>query len=395
MALAPEALRAALPMPTRFAPLIHWLLRGHMIPRHNPHKLDNAYRTRGIKLMRAILLPEHGSADKLVYTVSHPIPTPGPGEVRIRVYAAALNRLDIWVRNGWPGLKLPMPHIPGADAAGKIDALGAGVDGWTVGDRVVINPSFSCGRCEFCRAGHENLCASGGILGEEASGTFAEYIVVSARNLLKIPDTVDYGDAAAAALVYLTAWHSLITKAAVRPGQSVLIVGASGGVNSASIQIAKLAGATVYVVGSNAAKLEEARQLGADSLIDRSQTDWPKAVYTLTEKHGVDIVIDNVGKDTMPGSLRAAKRGGKILIVGNTSGPQAQIDLRYIFSKHLTIIGSTMAPYSDFAAVMGLVFAGKLKPIISARLPLERAAEAERMLESGDVFGKIVLEIPD
>src|SRR5579859_971371 len=140
------------------------------------------------ELMRAILLPEHGTAEKLVYTTSHPIPTPGAGEVRIRVYAAALNRLDIWVRNGWPGLKLPMPHIPGADAAGKIDALGAGVDGWAVGDRVVINPSFSCGRCEFCRAGHENLCASGGILGEEASGTFAEYIVVPARNLLKMPD---------------------------------------------------------------------------------------------------------------------------------------------------------------------------------------------------------------
>jgi len=345
--------------------------------------------------MRAILLPEHGSADKLVYTTTHPVPTPGPGEVRIRVYAAALNRLDIWVRNGWPGLKLPMPHIPGADAAGKIDALGPGVSGWAIGDRVAINPTFSCGQCEYCRAGYDNLCPFGGILGEEASGTFAEYIVISSRNLLKMPDTADYGEAAASALVYLTAWHSLVTKADVRPGQSVLIIGAGGGVNSASIQIGKLAGATIFVVGSNATKLEEARQLGADVLIDRSQTDWSKAIYTLTDRRGVDIVVDNVGKDTIASSLRAARRGGKILIVGNTSGPQAQIDLRYVFSKHLTIIGSTMAPFSDFATVMGLVFAGKLRPIIAARLPLDRAADAERMLESGVVFGKLVLEIPD
>ncbi len=343
--------------------------------------------------MRAILLPQHGPAENLTYVTDHPIPEPKPGEVRVRVRAAALNRLDIWVRNGWPGIKLPLPHILGADAAGDIDALGEGVSGWSVGDRVVIDATLSCGLCEACRAGHENLCEVGGIKGETSTGTYAEYITVSARNLLRLPEGVEYATAAAASLVYLTAWHSLITKADLRPGQTVLIVGAGGGVNSASIQIAKLTGATVYVVGSSAAKLDEARKLGADYLIDRGAEDWAKAIYKLTEKRGVDIVVDNVGKDTLFGSIRSVKRGGKILIVGNTSGPITEIDLRYLFSKHITIIGSTMSPHNDFVNVMRLVFAGKLGPVIGARFPLEKAADAQRALESGEVYGKIVLDV--
>ena len=345
--------------------------------------------------MRAVLLPAHGPAENLTYTTDYPIPEPQAGEVRVRVYAASLNRLDIWVRNGWPGLKLPMPHIPGADASGKIDKIGSGVTGWTIGDRVAIDPTISCGRCEFCLAGKQNLCPFGGILGEDSSGTFAEYIVIPARNLLRMPDYISYATAAAASLVYLTAWHSLITRADLRPGQSVLIVGASGGVNSASIQIAKYAGAKVYVVGSNAQKLDEAKQLGADHLIDRSQMDWGKAIYSLTGKQGVDVVVDNVGQETLPISMRAAKRGGKILIVGNTSGPISQLDVRFIFSKHLSILGSTMAPHTDFVSVMEQVFAGKLRVAIGAQLPLEGVIDAHHLIETGAVFGKIVLEIPD
>ena len=346
--------------------------------------------------MRAVLLLAHGpSADthNLAYLTDVPIPVPGPGEVRLRVRAAALNRLDLWVRSGWPGLKLPLPHIPGADAAGDIDALGADVSDWAVGDRVVIDPTLSCGQCEFCRAGQQNLCEHGGIVGEDSSGTFAEYIIIPARNLLRLPAAFGYAEAAAAALVTLTAWHSLISRAALRPGQSVLIVGAGGGVNSASIQIAKLCGATVYVVGSSAAKLEIAQKLGADVVIDRSQGDWGKAIYQLTGKRGVDVVVDNVGEATLPTSMRAARRGGKIVIVGNTSGPMATLDVRLIFGKHLTILGSTMAPHADFITAMGQVFAGKITPVIGARLPLEQAAQAEQQLEAGDVFGKIVLEI--
>ncbi len=293
----------------------------------------------------------------------------------------------------WPGIKLPLPHIPGADAAGDIDKLGEGVVGWNVGDRVVIDPGISCGHCEFCRSGHENLCPEFKIMGEDIRGTNAEYIVISVRNLLKLPDHISYAEAAAASLVYLTAWHSLITRGALRAGESVLIVGAGGGVNTASIQIAKLAGAKVYVVGSDAAKLAHAKSLGADELIDRSAEDWSKAIFARTNRQGVDVVVDNVGKETLFGSIRSVKRGGRILIVGNTSGPIAEVDLRYIFRKNISIIGSTMAPHADFVTVMELVFEGKLKPVIGATFPLEQVVQAHLALEKGDIVGKVVLEI--
>jgi NADPH:quinone reductase-like Zn-dependent oxidoreductase len=350
-----------------------------------------SYRT-GSK-MRAVLLEQHGPAKNLRCVTDHPVPEPGAGEVRIRVRAAALNRLDLWVRKGWPGINLPLPHIPGADAAGGVDQVGAGVTGWKAGDRVVIDPSISCGLCESCRSGRENLCEQFTIMGEGRTGTCAEYVAVPARNLLKLPDHVSYTAAAAAALVYLTAWHSLITRGQLRPGETVLIVGAGGGVNSASIQVAKLAGAKVYVVGSSANRLEQAKALGADELIDRNAEDWSKAIFRRTNRRGVDVVVDNVGQETLLGSIRAVRKGGRILIVGNTSGPQAEIDLRYVFSKQISIIGSTMAPHSDFMTVMGLIFEGKLKPVIGATYPLERTADAHRALERGEVFGKIVIEI--
>ncbi len=345
------------------------------------------------KNMHALVIDQHGPAENLRLADDYPTPEPGEGEVRLRVRASALNRLDIWVRNGWPGLKLPMPHILGADAAGDIGALGPGVTGWAVGDRVVIDPGLSCGQCDLCRAGRENLCEKFSIVGEHSTGTAAEYMIISARNLLKLPDHVSYTEAAAASLVFLTAWHSLITRGKLCAGESMLVVGAGGGVNSASIQIAKYVGATVYVVSSSAAKLEQASALGADEVIDRSAEDWSKAVFQRTNRRGVDVVVDNVGKDTLTGSIRALRKGGRLLIVGNTSGPQTEIDLRYIFNKQISILGSTMAPHGDFVAVMNLIFQGKLKPVIGATFPLARAAEAHRALERGEVFGKIVLEV--
>lgn len=341
--------------------------------------------------MRAVILPEHGPVENLRYVTDFPTPEAGPGQVRVRVHAGSLNRLDLWTRQGWPGLKLEMPHILGADAAGVIDALGEGVTGWAVGDRVAVDPTVSCGVCEFCLAGQHNLCVQFGILGEDVRGANAEYLVVPARNLIRLPEHVSYAQAAAAGLVYLTAWHSLITRGGLRPGETVLVVGASGGVNTASIQVAKLAGATVYVVGSNDEKLARAEALGADVLINREQEDWSKAIFRLTHRRGVDVVVDNVGQATLFGSIRAARKGGRILIVGSTSGPQFELDLRYIFAKHLSLIGSMMAPHAEYAQVMSLVFDGKLKPVISAELPLEDTAEGHRMLERGDVFGKIVL----
>jgi NADPH:quinone reductase-like Zn-dependent oxidoreductase len=343
--------------------------------------------------MRAVLLDQHGPADNLRYVTDHPFPEPGVGMVRLRVRAAALNRLDIWVRDGWPGIKLPLPHILGADAAGDVDAVGPHVEGWALGERVVVNPGISCGSCDECLGGRANLCAHFGILGEDMTGTYAEYIVVPARNLLRLPAHISYAEAAAASLVFLTAWHSLITAGGLRPGERVLIVGAGGGVNSASIQVAHYAGARVLVVGSSAEKLEQARALGADVTIDRSAEDWSKAVFRLTERQGVDVVVDNVGAETLFGSIRALRRGGRILIVGNTSGPRTEIDLRYVFGKHIRLIGSTMAPHQDFVAVMRLIFEGRLRPVVGASFPLERAADAHRALESGAVFGKIVLEV--
>src|SRR3990172_8850243 len=256
-------------------------------------------------IVKAILLHTHGGLEALEYGEIL-TPEPGPGEVLVRLRAAALNALDLWVRKGWPGLKLLYPHIPGADGAGEVAALGPGATGWAVGERVVVNSNIGGGEWEFCLAGVENRCRSWELLGETRRGTYAEYVRVPARNLHPIPDDFDVFAAAAAALVFHTAWHSLISRGGLRPGETVLVVGASGGVNTASIQIAKLAGATVYVVGSNPEKLALAQSLGADFLIDRSQEeDWPKIVYQLTGKRGVDVVVDNLGT-TLPLRLRAA-----------------------------------------------------------------------------------------
>lgn len=342
--------------------------------------------------MKAVFFHKHGSLDVLEYgEVS--TPEPGHGEVLIRLKAAALNRLDLWVREGWPGIKLDYPHIPGADGAGEVAATGPGVTGWQVGERVVINSNLSCGECDYCLAGFDNRCREWGLLGETRRGTYAEFVVVPARNLLRLPEGFDEHCAAAAALVFHTAWHSLITRADLRPGESVLIVGASGGVNTACIQVAKLAGAIVYVVGSNAEKLALASSLGADYLIDRTKDDnWSKRVYDLTGKRGVDVVVDNVGV-TFPLSFRAAARGGRILTVGNTGGPKIEIDNRFVFGKHLSLIGSTMGTQTDFRTVMELVFTQRLKPIIDRTYPLSEARAAQERLQKGEQMGKITLAI--
>jgi NADPH:quinone reductase-like Zn-dependent oxidoreductase len=311
----------------------------------------------------------------------------------VRLKAAALNHLDLWVRKGWPELKLQYPHIPGADGAGLIAALGSGGSGWSVGDRVVINPNLSCGKCEFCLAGFDNRCLEWGLFGETQNGTYAEYLAVPEDNLLPLPDGFDEHHAAAAALVFLTAWHSLIGRGNLHAGESVLIIGASGGVNLACIQVAKLGGATVYVVGSQDDKLALAETLGADYLINRmDKPDWSQEVHLMTEKRGVDIVVDNIGT-TFPSSFRAAKRGGRILTVGNTGNPEIEIDNRYIFGKHLSLIGSSMGTHSDFKEVMKLVFDGRLNPVLDQTFPLSEAGAAQERLARGEQMGKITLAI--
>ncbi len=344
--------------------------------------------------MKAVILKQHGGPEVLEYK-DHPTPVPGAGQVLIRLHAAALNRMDLWVRQGWPGIKLEYPHILGADGAGEIAALGPGIVDWEVGARVVINSNWSCGICEFCLAGWDNRCTSWHLLGETIRGTYAEYVVVPAGNLLLIPDGFDTYGAAAAALVYHTAWHSLITRAQLRPAETVLVIGASGGVNTACIQVAKFAGAFVYVIGSSADKLALAESLGADVLINRTLvSNWSTEVYQLTAQRGIDLVVDNVGT-TFPLSFRAARKGGRIVTVGNTGGPKVEIDNRYVFGKHLSLLGATMGTRDDFATVMGLVFSKKLQPVLDRTYPLEAAGQAQQRLEQNKQMGKITLSIND
>jgi NADPH:quinone reductase-like Zn-dependent oxidoreductase len=262
------------------------------------------------------------------------------------------------------------------------------------GDPVVINPNLGCGTCENCLDGKDNLCRDWHLLGETVRGTYAEFVSVPIRQLYKLPKGFDFHQAAAAALVYQTAWHSLITRGKVQNGETVLIVGAGGGVNTASIHIAKYLGARVIVVGSDAKKLKLAESLGADVLIDRSkEEEWSRAVFLATNKRGVDVVVDNVGTTFMQ-SLRSLQKGGRLLSVGSSGGAKFEIDNRFLFAKHLSLLGSTMSTLAEFTEVMDLVVAGKLKPVLDRTFPLKDAADAQERLWKNENFGKITLDIP-
>ncbi len=344
--------------------------------------------------MRAIIFDCHGGPEVLAYREDIPAPQPGPGEVLVAVRYAALNRLDDFVRTGWRGLNLTFPHILGSDLSGAIADVGAGVAGWAIGQRVVANPTLWCGRCPQCVAGHHNRCDTFAILGEHVPGAYAEFVRVPARNLVAIPDSYPDDLAAAAPLVSVTAWHMLIAAGRLRAGETVLVVGAGGGVNSMAIQIAKLAGSTVGVVAANADKAAQARGLGADWVIDRAtEANWSKAVYAATGRRGVDVVVDNVGAATWSASLRCLARGGRLLTVGGTTGYEAPTPVNLMFGKHLSIVGSTMGTQPDFETVMAQVFAGKLKPVIDRIFPLPQYPAALARLLSGDAFGKILVQV--
>jgi len=343
--------------------------------------------------MKALCFHEHGGPEVLTYGDVQQ-PAPGPGEVLVRVHATSLNHLDVFVRCGWPGLDLEMPHWGGSDVAGQIAELGAGVTGWEVGQRVVVDPGINSLEDEFVRRGDHSLSPGYLILGEDVRGGHAEFVAVPSRNLQAMPDGWDYAEAAAPLLVTLTAWRMLIHRAALRAGESVLVVGAGGGVNSMAIQIAKLAGARVYALTSSEEKEARALDLGADVVLNyRKDPNWSRTVYAMTDKRGVDVVIDNVGQATLTQSMRAVARGGRIVIVGNTSGPHAQIDTRYIFGKQISLIGSTMGNHQDFLIVMDLLWTGKLRPVVHTVMHLSEGKKAFEILERGDKFGKIVLTV--
>jgi len=335
----------------------------------------------------------HGGPEVVEYSETT-TPKLNAGQVMIRLKAVALNHLDIWVRKGWPGLNLKFPHIMGSDGAGVIETMAPDVRGFKTGDRTAIYPVVSCKICPQCQQGHENLCRRWQLIGETINGTFAEFLVIPAENLLILPSHISYRQAAAATLTFTTAWHSMVTKGRLKRGETVLVVGASGGVNTASIQIAKYLGAKVIVLGSSQKKLALAESLGADILLNRQEHRlWSKAVYLASGRQGADMVIDNVGEKTISESIRAAAKGARILTVGNTSGPILKIDNRFIFSKHLSIIGSTLGSFNDFKEVMKLIFAAKLQPVLDQDYPINEAKEALKHLESGRQLGKLTLRI--
>ncbi len=341
--------------------------------------------------MKALAFNEFGGPEKLKLQ-EVPDPKIGPGEVLLRVRACALNHLDLFVREGIPALKTPLPFWSGCDIAGDVAEVGSAVEDVKVGERVAVNPSLSCGRCEFCLQGEDSMCVRYGILGEHEPGGFAEAVKVPAGNILKLPDHVAYEDAAAFILVNLTAWRMIVTQAAVRPGEDVLILGVGGGVSSTAVQIAKLCGARVWVTSSSDAKLERARALGADECINYTKHDWAKVVFEKTARRGVDVVVENVGASTWKQSLRSLRKGGRLVTCGATTGPIGETDIRIVFWNQLRIIGSTMGNRKEFDSVMTQLFRGRLKAIMDEVVPLKDGAAAQRKLAEGKQFGKIVLK---
>ncbi len=341
--------------------------------------------------MKAVFFRKHGGNEVLEYG-DYETPEPRAGEVRVAIRAAAMNHLDVFVRDGIPGV--PLPQIPGADGAGVVDTVGDGVEGLSPGDRVLVQPGLYDNTCEFCRAGEQSLCVRFQILGEHVPGTFAEAVVVPARNVFPIPERLSFEQAAAFALVYQTAWRMAVTRGDVRPGQTVLIHGAGGGVGGALLEIANLVGARVFATTSGEEKAARLTAAGAAVVIDYAKQDVAKEVRSLTGKRGVDVVFDSVGEKTWMTSLKCAAKGGRIVTCGATTGPNPKEELRLVFWNHLSILGSTMANDREFRAMLAAVGAGKLTPRIDSVFAFSRAVKAYERLEKGDHHGKIVL-VPD
>ncbi len=340
--------------------------------------------------MTAMVLREHGGPEVLQLE-QLAIPEPGPGEVRVRVRAVAVNHLDIWTRRGGPAFKLEFPHRLGADIAGTIDAVGPGVAA-AIGAKTVVSPGLSCGRCAACLGGHDNLCRYYSILGEHSQGGYAEYLVVPEVNLAPYPDRLDFAHAASAILPFLTAWQMVVHKAQVAPGDTVLVQGAGSGIGVAAIQIAKLYGARVIATAGSDDKVARAKSLGADVVINYTTADFAAECRALTGKRGVDAVIEHVGGEVFARSIRAVRNGGRIVTCGATAGFHPDIDLRQIFFRQVEVLGSTMGSKADLLAVLSHVAAGRLTPIVHRVMPLAEAADAHRMLERREAFGKVVLE---
>jgi NADPH:quinone reductase-like Zn-dependent oxidoreductase len=340
--------------------------------------------------MKAVLIRRHGGPEVLEIA-DLPRPEAGAGQVVLQVKAAGMNHLDTWVRRGIPGMTHPLPMIPGSDAAGIVVAVGTGVTGPKAGDRVFVSPGYSCGRCAACFAGDEPLCKDYGMFGEDRSGTQAELVALPSGNVLPLPDGLSFEEGAAFPLVFLTAWRMLVTRARVRVGEDVLVQAGGSGVGTAAIQIAKLHGARVLTTVGSDDKADRVRALGADEVINYRAKDFLDEVRRVTFKRGVDIVVESVGEETWERSVKSLAKGGRLVTCGATSGYKAMTDLRYVFSKGLSILGSTMGSRAELLRIAGLMAARRLRPVIDRVLPLERVAEGHRAMAERSLLGKIVL----
>ena len=342
--------------------------------------------------MHAVYLQSHGAADSVVIG-ERPEPQPAAGEVRVSVEAAAFNHVDLYMRDSGAGITHDLPLILGVDGAGRVDALGDGVGGWQAGDRVVIYPARVCGHCEFCRRGEQMLCLRCKVIGEHIDGSFAEFVNVDANMLFAIPDEMDVALAATLPTAYLTAWRMIVTQARLQAGETVLVHGIGGGVALASLQIAKLAGARVIVTSSHEAKLEAAREQGADACLNYRSDEVVDAVMRFTDGRGVDVVIDNVGQATWAASLRSLRRGGRLVTCGATSGASPPADLQRVFIRQLQIFGSTLGTQDEFRALLNAVSAGQLTPVIDRQYDFVDAGQALADLDAARQCGKLVLNI--
>jgi len=345
--------------------------------------------------MRAALFRRHGGPEVLEIA-DVPAPTPGPGEVQVKVTATSLNHIDVWMRRGLPALHLALPHVSGGDVCGTVSALGARVTGVAEGDRVVLNPGLSCGHCAACLGGRDVFCPDFRMLGEQTWGGHAEYVVVPQANLVPVPRAsvpLDDVALAAAPIVFITAWQMLVDRAQLRQGETVLVLAAGSGVGSAAIQIAKLWGARVIATASTDAKLAAARALGADDTINTTTTELVAEVKRLTGRRGADVVVEHVGASTFPKSVVAAAKGGRIVTCGATDGFEPVLNLRHVFWRQLSILGSTLAPKACLFQIVALMGAGRLKPVVDRVLPLADIAKGHELIESRAQFGKIVLAV--
>jgi NADPH:quinone reductase-like Zn-dependent oxidoreductase len=342
--------------------------------------------------MKAIVFHQHGGPEVLKYE-DVPRPTLGANDVLVRVRACALNHLDLWVRRGIPGISFPMPHIPGSDIAGEVAEIGSAVTAVKTGQKAVLAPGVSCGKCAACVAGLDNRCRQFTNLGYLMDGGCAEFVRAPEVNCLPFPENLSFEEAAAVPLVFQTAWHMLVTRAELQPGEDVLVIGAGSGVGSAAIQIAKFFGARVIATAGSDSKLAKAKELGADHLIDHKNQNIREEVRRLTGKRGVDVVFEHAGTATWDDSVASLAPCGRLVTCGATTGYDAKVDLRFLFSRQLSLLGSYMGTKRELQTVMKLVAGGRLKPVVDRIFPLTEAAAAHVYLESSSQFGKVVLQV--